>query len=201
MSRGDGRLAAFTHRGHSRLRRLPGVAAQYCAPPHGRELHLHHAGPPEGPRWQGHPEGHLPVLLPGGEDRGHRAERGRQVHPASDHGRSGQRVLRDRAPGPEHPGGLPSPGAAAGRVPGREGQRGAGGEAPPRRAGPVQRGLEPARRADGRHTDGEAPRRAGQTSRFHRRAQRLGAGPDARGGDGRTASAAARGSRDAAVGW
>src|SRR5690606_22632180 len=126
------------------------------------EVHLRHEGPAQGrpPEARG-PEGHLAVVLPGGQDRRRRSERGGQVHAAPDHGghRHGLpgRSLADEG----NPHRLPPAGAAARSGAQRARERGGGGALEARAAAQVRGGLCPLRGADERRRDGSAHQRAG----------------------------------------
>ena len=63
------------------------------------------------------------LVLPGRQDRRHRAQRRRQVQPAADHGRPRRRLRRRGPPHARLHRRLPEPGAAAGPGQGRQGQR------------------------------------------------------------------------------
>ncbi len=123
--------------------------------PHGRRIHLHDAGPPEGrPAPARDPQGDLPLVLPGRQDRRDRVQRQRQVDAAPDHGGGGHRLPgRGEAAGRD-PDRLPAAGAGARPGQGRPRQRGGGAPADPRHADAVRADLDEIRRADERRRDG-----------------------------------------------
>ena len=109
---------------------------------HAARVHLHlvQARPPLPARSDG-ARGHLDLVLPGRQDRRHRAQRRGQVQPPADHGRARRRVHRRGPPDARLHGGLPQPGAAAGPGQGRQGQR----------DGRRRRGRRPHRAVQRRH--------------------------------------------------
>ena len=172
-----------------------------CLVPYGRRIHLHDARPAKGraplPR---DPQGHLPLVLPGREDRRAGRERRGQVDAAQDHGRRGPRLPRRGEAARRDQDRLPAAGAAArprqGRARERRGRRGAPAQAARR----LQRHRDEVRRAHGRRPDGEAARAAGPPAGADRPPGPLGAGPQARPGHGRAAPPAGRRGRGAALG-
>ena len=99
--RQDGRPLRLGHDGRNWTTAMPSLSLLRTdtLARHARRVHLHHvpARPalPAGPHG---PRGHLALVLPGRQDRRHRAERGGQVEPAADHGRPRRRVHRRGAP-------------------------------------------------------------------------------------------------------
>ena len=113
-----------------------------------------------------HPQGHLPLLLPGRQDRRARPERLGQVHAAEDHGRRRQGIRgRSHAhAGPEHR--LPAAGAPAQpRAHRARKHRGSHGRSV-RRQGQARRGVRRLRRA--RRRLRRAGGRAGAAGSHHR---------------------------------
>ena len=103
-----------TPRMPSRRRRARVSRRSPAEPAHASRVHLHdlQARPPL-PAGPDGPRGHLDLVLPGRQDRRHRAERGREVQPAPDHGRARRRVRRRGPADAGLHGRLPEPGAAA----------------------------------------------------------------------------------------
>ena len=91
---------------------------------HARRIHLQHVqARPALPARPDGARGHLDLVLPGRQDRRHRAERSGQVEPAADHGRPRRRLHRRSATHARLHRRLPEPGAAARPGQGRQGQR------------------------------------------------------------------------------
>ena len=168
---------------------------------YGAPIHLHDAEPAEGrPSAARDPEGDLPLVLPGREDRRPRVERRGQVDAAQDHGGRRHGLRRRRGARGGHAHRISAAGPAARHHQGRARQRRARRREDPRALEAVRR----AEREDGRgalrgrerKAHGRVPARAGR----HRGDQRVGARPAARDRDGRAAAAAARRRRDEDLG-
>ena len=194
------RFSRYNSRCKRRNARRPPAVLLHCRR-HGAPVHLHDAEPPAGsPAQQGGPEGDLPVVLPGREDRRPRLERRREVDAAADHGGRRQGLLRRRQARRRHPHRLPAPGTGAGSAEERARKRRGGGGGDQAAAHPVRRGQPEAGRGPEARRDGEAARRAGQAAGRDRGGQRLGSRSHAGDRDGRAPAPARRRRRHEAVG-
>ena len=126
---------------------------------------------------------HLALVLPRGEDRRARPERGREVHPPADHGRQGGHLERSGAAGARRDRRPAGAGARARPGQGRPRQRGGRRPRASRPPRPLQRDLGRVRRAGRRLR--RAPRGPGEGAGRDRPSRRLVARRDARPRDGR----------------